>query len=154
MKKKSIIIFISILIIDLIIKYLILNNFDLFQSKTIINNFFALTYVQNYGAAFSILEGNRYFFIVITIASIIMMYYLFIFNKKQSDIEVTVYSVLLGGILCNLLDRIIYGYVIDYLDFNLFGYNFPVFNFGDICISISMLILIIIIYKGEKHERI
>ncbi|MDD3392619.1 MAG: signal peptidase II [Bacilli bacterium] len=154
MKKKAIIILISILIIDLIIKYFVVNNFMLYESKTIINNFFRITYVQNNGAAFSILAGNRFFFITIAITSIIMIYYLFIKGKVLNNLEVAVYSLLIGGIICNLLDRIIYGYVIDYFDFNIFGYNFPVFNFGDICITIATFMLIIIIYKGESHERI
>lgn len=62
-----------------------------------------------------------------------------------------IYGILLGGIIGNLIDRIIYGYVIDYLNFNIFGYNFPVFNFADICIVISIFIIIIEILKGDKN---
>lgn len=56
---------------------------------------------------------------------------------------------LLGGILGNLLDRIIYGYVIDYISLNIMGYSFPIFNFADICIVIAILLMIIKTIKGD-----
>lgn len=59
---------------------------------------------------------------------------------------------MIGGILGNLFDRIIYGYVIDYLDFYIFGYNFPIFNIADICIVISVILIIIDTLWGGKGE--
>ena len=54
--------------------------------------------------------------------------------------------------MSNLLDRIIHGYVIDYISLNIFGYHFPIFNFADICIVISMTILVLLQLRGEKNE--
>ena len=59
---------------------------------------------------------------------------------------------LIGGIIGNLIDRIIYGYVIDYLDFNIFGYNYPVFNLADSMIVISIILLILFINKGDTYD--
>lgn len=61
---------------------------------------------------------------------------------------------LIAGILGNLIDRIIYGYVIDYLDFRIFNYNFPVFNLADTLIVLATIALLIKTYKEEKHGKI
>ena len=63
--------------------------------------------------------------------------------KKLDKFDIIGYSLLTGGIIGNLIDRIIYGYVIDYLDFYIFNYNYPVFNFADISIVIGVIIVII-----------
>lgn len=149
MKKVYIFALIS-LIIDQIVKILVSNYLILGQTIKIINNFFYLTYVQNKGAAFSILIGYRYILIIITF---IFLYYLHKCIKKQKSfnkLEIISYGLLLGGIIGNLIDRIIYGYVIDYFDFMIFNYNFPIFNLADSFIVIGCIILVINSYlKGE-----
>lgn len=149
MKKVYIFALIS-LIIDQIVKILVSNYLILGQTIKIINNFFYLTYVQNKGAAFSILIGYRYILIIITF---IFLYYLYKCIKKQKSfnkLEIISYGLLLGGIIGNLIDRIIYGYVIDYFDFMIFNYNFPIFNLADSFIVIGCIILVINSYlKGE-----
>lgn len=149
MKKVYIFALIS-LIIDQIVKILVSNYLILGQTIKIINNFFYLTYVQNKGAAFSILIGYRYILIIITF---IFLYYLYKCIKKQKSLnklEIISYGLLLGGIIGNLIDRIIYGYVIDYFDFMIFNYNFPIFNLADSFIVIGCIILVINTYlKGE-----
>lgn len=151
MKKIS---FLSLIIvlIDQIIKILISNNLELYNSIEIIKNFFNITYVKNIGAAFSILNGNVVFLILVSILALIAIYFLLLKNKKFNKIQTILYSLLLGGIIGNLIDRIFRGYVIDYLDFTIFNYKFPVFNFADICIVISVIILLLISIKEEKNE--
>lgn len=153
MKKVYIIALIS-LIIDQIVKILVSNYLILGQTTKIINNFFYLTYVQNTGAAFSILIGYRYILIIITL---IFLYYLYKYTKKQTNLNklaILSYGLLLGGIIGNLIDRIIYGYVIDYLDFMIFNYNFPIFNLADTFIVIGCIILVINSYaKGENSWK-
>lgn len=139
------------LIIDQIIKLIITNSVDLNQGINVIKGFFSITYVRNYGAAFSILTGNRLFLIIITIMALLLIYFIFIKSEKNSKLQLTLYGILLGGILGNLLDRIIYSYVIDYLDFNVFGFNAPVFNFADICIVISTILIVITTFKESLN---
>lgn len=138
-----------IVIIDQLIKMIILNHVDLNETINIIDNFFAITNVKNIGAAFSILSGNRLFLILISFLALIIIYYYLLKNKNLKKIEIVTYFLLIGGIIGNLVDRIVYGYVIDYLEFNLFNYNFPIFNFADICIVIGCLLLGLITIKEE-----
>lgn len=153
MKKVYIIALIS-LIIDQIVKILVSNYLILGQTTKIINNFFYLTYVQNTGAAFSILIGYRYILIII---NLIFLYYLYKYTKKQTNpnkLAILSHGLLLGGIIGNLIDRIVYGYVIDYLDFMIFNYNFPIFNLADTFIVIGCIILVINSYaKGENSWK-
>lgn len=138
---------IILIVIDVVIKLIISNNLILNQSISVINNFFYITYVKNTGVAWSILSGKINLIIVITLA-IIMLLIIYIFNKKSySVLEIISYSMLLSGSIGNLIDRIIYGYVIDYLDFNILGYDYPIFNFADICIVIG--IVLILIFGGK-----
>ena len=150
MKKIFSISFICILI-DQIIKFIITININVTESKNIIKNFFRITYLQNNGAAFSILSGNRIFLILITLLSLILIYFILIKNKRINNIESICYGSLIGGIIGNLIDRIRLGYVIDYLDFNFGNYQYPVFNFADILIVLSAITLLIISLKEVKH---
>ena len=145
--KKIIPISIICLLLDRITKLFITNNLVLNDSYTIINNFFNITLVHNDGAAWSILSGNRLLLIIISFIALFIIYFLFIKNKKLSKLEKIIYGMLIGGIIGNLIDRILYGYVIDFLDFKIFNYNYPVFNIADCCIVIAAILLIIDIVK-------
>lgn len=140
--KKIITISSFLVIIDQIIKIVVTKNIILNSSIILINNFFSLTYVKNTGAAFSILTDNVLFLILISLASLIGIYFYFIKNKSLSKAEIITLGFLIGGLVGNLIDRIFYGYVIDYLSFILFNYNFPIFNLADICIVLSTIALI------------
>ena len=144
------IIFICVLI-DQIIK-VIINNY-VSSSITIIKNFFYITNAYNYGGAWSILYGKRILFIIITLILIYLIYKIFIKDNKLSNKDNIIYGMLLGGTIGNLLDRIFRGYVIDYLDFYIFGYDYPVFNFADMLIVISVIFIIIKLIRGDKSEN-
>ena len=101
------------IIIDQIIKFIINNNIDLYNQNTIIDNFFYMTNVRNYGAAWSILTGSRIMLIIVTILIMIGLYYFFIRKEKLKKYEKVIYGFLYGGIIGNLIDRIFRGYVID-----------------------------------------
>ena len=153
MKKEPYIIALFFFIIDLISKQLITNLMNLSESIKIINNFFYITYTKNNGAAWSILEDKRILLMIITV------FVLFLINKymnktKLSKLENFTYGMIIGGIVGNLFDRVFYGSVIDFLDFRIFGYHYPVFNLADSFIVIGIIILIIMSIKGEYHERV
>ena len=142
---------IIVLIVDFISKLFISNYFILNKSVSVINKFFYITYTNNYGAAFSIMQNSRFLLIFISVLVLfILVYYL---NKKKIDnrLEIFCYSLLLGGLLGNLVDRIIYGYVIDFFDFYIFGYEFAIFNVADVAIVISIIILIFIEFVGDRN---
>lgn len=145
--KKIIPISIICLLLDRITKLFITNNLVLNDSYTIINNFFNITLVHNDGAAWSILSGNRILLIFISLIALFIIYFLFIKNKELKKIETLIYGMLIGGITGNLFDRVLYGYVIDFLDFKIFNYNYPVFNIADCCIVIAAILLIIDVVK-------
>lgn len=149
MKKKVFIFSLIIIAIDFIIKRIVLN---FVTNICIIPNFFYLTLAKNTGAAFSLLENKIIFFIII---AFIVIYYIFKYSIKEDidKLEQVSYILLIGGIIGNLIDRVIYGYVVDYLRFIIFSYNFPIFNLADICITIGAIFLIISIFRKEKNNE-
>ena len=119
----------------------------------VIRGFFRITYTCNDGAAFSILKGKRVFFIIMTIIVVFLIAYYLLKNKVY---WVEKYSLLLiiSGAVGNLIDRIMYGYVIDFLDFIIFGYDFPVFNIADSFITIGAIGLIVsILFLNKEGEN-
>ncbi len=150
--KKVIVIAVICTLIDQVIKNVLFWLLSFGSSVEVISNFFSLTMIQNTGAAFSILSSNTLFLIVVSIISLCLIYYFFIKDRDLVKVEEYLYGILIGGILGNLIDRIVRGYVIDYLDFNVFGYNFPVFNLADVCIMVSIVLIVIHLVKGEKNE--
>jgi signal peptidase II len=154
MTKKNIFYSLRFIIIDQLIKGIITNNIVFGSSIVIINNFFEITNVSNTGAAWSILSNNVLLLIIIAILAMLIIYYLFIKNKVLHKYQALAYSTFYAGIIGNLIDRLLFGHVIDYLSFNIFGYDFPVFNMADIYIVTSMVVIIYFIYKEDKHGRI
>jgi len=113
----------------------------------IIKDHFELRYVENYGAAFGILQQKRYFFIIITcIVLIIFISYLIKNQDSLSSFLKISSSLLLGGAIGNLLDRIRLGYVVDFIRVNIIKlYDFPVFNISDIFIVIGTTLIVYVI---------
>ena len=152
MKKgfKSILFFgIIFAIIDQIVKIVLSNKMIINQTFIIIKNFFSITLVHNTGAAFSILMGSRWLLSLIGIAALIGLIIYILKLEVIDDIDIFIYSLLFGGILGNLLDRLMRGYVIDYLSFNFGEYYFPIFNFADICIVIAIMIMLFRMIKED-----
>lgn len=141
--KKVTIFSIIFFVVDFFVKLIISSNLKLYDTINIIPNFFSIVYVRNTGAAFSILENSRILFIIVAIIAIVLLYKYFIKNVNENKFNILCYSMLTGGILGNLFDRIVYGYVIDYLSFDIFEYKFPVFNLADSYIVISIILLIL-----------
>lgn len=146
-------IFIATLILiflDQITKYIIINNMVIGDTISIIQNFFSITSHRNRGAAWGILENSRLFFIVVTfIFLIILLGYILKNINKLKLIDKIMFSLILGGGLGNFIDRLKTGEVVDFLDFNILGYAFPIFNLADIFICLGVFLLVIKIYKEE-----
>lgn len=143
-----ILIIILFLFIDQLIKFLVASNMYVGQSIIIISNFFKITYVTNDGAAFNLFSGNILFLVII---AILVIFYIIKNIKTLEKKEKYIYSILIAGILGNLIDRIFRGFVIDYIDFRIFGYDMAIFNFADICIVCSCILLVLMeVIKWRK----
>ena len=131
----------------------------LFTSKLIVDNvtsghhytnaLFSLTFLKNSGAAFSILENAREFLIIISIVATTLLF-LYVHNNKSIHlISVSFIALLSAGIMSNCHERIVLGYVRDYIQLNFI--NFPIFNVADIFITIGVIALVVILffYKGK-----
>lgn len=148
--KKIGIISLIVIIIDRILKVLVTNNFALNVRNKIIDGFFYITNCHNEGAAFSLFSGNVLFLIFITLI-VLFLIYRTINKENVNKIGILAYGLLLGGILGNLYDRIFYGYVIDYLDFVIFKFNFAIFNLADAAIVIGAILLIV--FEGSDNDE-
>ena len=150
MKKKitilSIITFL-IIVIDRVVKILVNRYIPLNKTVNVIKNVFYLTDLHNEGAAFSIMYGLRYILIAISIAFLVLIIY-YMYKKKKYNIE---FALIIGGLLGNLIDRIVFGYVIDYIGVIIFKYYFPIFNIADALIVIGAIILLFR-KDGDKNE--
>ena len=117
------------------------------NSIKIIGNFLRLSYAENKGAAFSILQNQRIFFLIITIVMLVFLALIYFKTKNISKMSRLSVAMIIGGAIGNFIDRFRLGYVIDFIDVR-FGsfYNFPIFNIADsfvVCGTILMVILIL-----------
>ena len=143
---------VSLVSLDQYTKSIILNYFELYQSKTIIDGFFSLTYVQNFGAGFSIMQNARSTFLIITPICLVGFTYLFI--KSNDKLSKTALLLMVSGTIGNFIDRIVRVYVVDFLDFIIFGWDFPIFNVADIFLTVGVCLYIIALIKEEKDAKI
>lgn len=143
---EIIIVFIAI-IIDQLSKYFAVKYLKPIGSFPIINNIFHFTYVENRGAAFGILQNRTLFFIVITVIVGTILIYSIVKIPGSTFYKFTL-SMILGGAIGNLIDRVRLGYVVDFIDFKFFP---AVFNLADSMIVVGAFLLcyILIFKKGN-----
>lgn len=151
----AILIIIITILVDQLSKYTAFTTLKDHDPVVIINNFFQLNYVKNYGAAWGILQNQRFLFVGLTMLVLIIIGFYAKTNKSLTITTRTSLALIAGGAIGNLIDRIRMGYVIDFLDIN-FGnlYDFPVFNFADsfIVVGAFLMMYLIITNKYEKQE--
>lgn len=140
-------------ILDQAIKILLELVLNYQEAIVIIPNFFDITLVHNYGAAWSLFDGNRLFLILVTVVFLGVLYYVYLKDKDITKLEAIVLGLLVGGVLGNLCDRVIRGYVVDYLSFQFFHYHYPVFNLADSCIVIAVIMIFIDTVRRSIDER-
>ena len=109
---------------------------------------FRLDFVKNYGAAFNIFSGSRIFLSFISIIFSILLIYIILRKNTLNSIDLYSYSFILGGTIGNGIDRILKGFVIDFINLNII--NFPVFNIADISINIGFVFLLYSIFKTKR----
>ena len=137
---------IFIFIFDQTTKYLIIMNHDNFINKDYI--LFSIENVKNHGAAFNLFSGSRIFLSMVSIFISLFILFLIFRKKNTSTIDLYSYSFILGGSLGNGIDRVINGYVLDFIKLNYI--NFPIFNIADISINIGFLLILFGLLKNRK----
>lgn len=146
MRKKVYIYSFIFFLIDFISK-IVIANIHIDMPYKIINNFFYIDMVTNKGAAFSIFSGWSALFILIAIG---VLFYIDRFIVTDAS-HFLYLSLIIGGILGNLIDRLLYGEVLDFLSFRFGSYYFPIFNLADTFICIGVFLLIIEYYRSGKN---
>lgn len=145
----------TVILLDQILKQLVRVTMDLNQSIPVWNQVFHLTYIQNYGAAFSMLQNQRLLLLATTSILLLGMsgYLVWKYRTLQPWIKLSM-SLIIGGGIGNLIDRVLLHYVVDYIDFRVF----PVFNAADIAVTVGcgLLILYIMVLepRAEKRKKI
>lgn len=141
---------ILVFVIDQLVKHLVVSTMHLGQSFPVIKGIFHITYVLNPGAAFGMLEHQRWFFIVVALVAVLLGVFFYRKLQQESILMRSGAGLLLGGAVGNLADRIQSGLVVDFLDFRVW----PVFNIADIAICAGAGILIYDIWQRRNEDEI
>ncbi len=143
-------------LVDQIIKFFVSSNLKPIGSVSVIDNIFSLTYVENRGVAFGMFSDMRWVFVALTSVLLFLLIFYMFKRKPNSKLFYISTGLIIGGGIGNLIDRIFYGYVIDYLSLSFFS---PVCNFADYCITVGTVLLIIYLlfisddFKGNKKAK-
>ena len=150
----TLVIILAVIILDQITKYLAIGLKK--GSIKLIDNFFSLVYVENRGAAFGILQGKKIILVFFTFLIIMAMcYYLYKGQKSMATISKLSISLIIGGAIGNLIDRVFRHFVIDFISVTFpNGYEFPVFNVADIAVVCGTFLLIIAFMKTNDFEEL
>lgn len=123
-------------------KYLVVSFIGLVESKVALDGVLNFTYIQNEGMAFGLLADKRYIFIVASVIMLIAITAFIFIYRKQANVWLKVScGLILGGGIGNMIDRIVLGYVIDFIDFRMFSFWNWVFNVADACVCIGVFML-------------
>ena len=142
---------------DQLIKILVINNLKPVKSVTVIENLLNFTYVENKGMAFGMLANQRWVFIALTSAVIVALAVAVFKLKKQGTMFYISAALLIGGGIGNMIDRLLYGYVVDYISLSFFP---PVCNFVDYCVTAGVIMLLIYLFfftdflKSDKEKKV
>ena len=143
--------------IDQFTKFIVQSNFELYESKPVIDGVFAFTYIQNRGMAWGMFQGKIPVFLIFTSIFLILAFRIMynVVDKKRYAMVKYMLILLISGAIGNLIDRVKLGYVVDFFSFELI--DFPVFNVADIYVVISMvsaMILLLFVYSNEEVDEI
>jgi signal peptidase II len=150
----------GILLLDQWTKYIIVQKLRLYQRVEVIQGFFNIIHVRNTGGAFGIFGGEKggigsVLFVVVSLIAIGAIVFLFVKIKENEKTLTLSFSLILSGAIGNLIDRLQYGEVVDFLDFHLSTYHWPAFNIADsaICIGIGLMALELLIRDSKKKLK-
>ena len=132
-----------VIIVDQFSKWLVMETFDPLESKTIIPGFFDLTFITNTGAAFGMFAGEQtvwrqVFFVGVAVLALIGLFFAYRHLQDQGWHYVYAIGMIGGGAVGNVIDRLRFGAVIDFLDFYFGKYHWPAFNVADSAITVGV----------------
>lgn len=140
---------ILLVVLDQLVKFLVKTNIPLGEHTNFIPHILGLTHIHNEGAAFSMLSGARWFFVVLTIAFVIFGMWLLLTNKFPHWMGKWSLVLVIGGAIGNLIDRVLYGYVVDM--FETLFMNFAIFNVADIFVVVGGIAFCV--YYAFIHDK-
>jgi signal peptidase II len=143
--------------LDQLSKWYITSTMSLHASYPVIDGFFNITYVRNPGAAFGFLANaapvfRSVFLITVSAAAIVMILYYIARNRSDGILLTGTLSLITGGAAGNLIDRVLFGNVIDFLDVYIGSYHWPAFNVADSAISIGAVLLVVEMFKKKRTD--
>ena len=144
-------IFISLVIGDLIAKYFVFNYIDLHQFIKI-TSFLDITHIHNFGVSFGLFSESLSSTVLIIIAILVVCFIIYLFLNSRDKLESWGLFIIICGAVANIVDRIVNGYVLDFIYFHINQYYWPAFNFADIYISIGIIMIIINMLKKIKKS--
>ncbi len=148
---------IGILLLDQWTKSMVVQKLPLYQRVEVIRGFFSLTHVRNTGGAFGIFGGEKggvgsILFVVVSLIAIGAIVFLYAKIKENEKTLALSFSLILSGAVGNLIDRLRYGEVVDFLDFHLSTYHWPAFNVADSAICIGIGLMALELLRGDRKK--
>ena len=141
-----------LLLCDVITKLYVVLKLELGQKIEVIKDFFYITPAHNTGAAWSMLAGKISFFIIVAGIAVLIIAIYFGTYRVKNGLQRFALLLVLAGTVGNMIDRIAYGYVIDFLDFYIFGYDFPIFNVADSFLTVGVVLIILDMFIFHKEQ--
>ncbi|ARK31072.1 signal peptidase II [Halalkalibacter krulwichiae] len=142
-----------VIVFDQITKWIVDTQMAIGERITLIERFLYFTSHRNQGAAFGILQGQMWFFYIVTIVVIVGIVYYMQKEAKSSRLFGISLGLILGGAIGNFIDRLFRGEVVDFVDTYIFGYNFPIFNVADAALCIGVGLLFIKMIQDERQQK-
>ncbi|KRO03762.1 lipoprotein signal peptidase [Levilactobacillus paucivorans] len=148
----NIILIVVLVGIDQWIKHAVVLNIALGGEKPFIPGIMSLTHLRNDGAAWSILQGQMWFFAVIAVIALGIMGFFFwqYRNQREHWVEELGLALMMAGTIGNFIDRLLNGYVVDM--FQLTFINFPIFNFADSCLTVGVILIAVGVFLADRRE--
>lgn len=152
----SLIICAAVILLDQVSKYLVVQNIAQGASVRCIDGLFHLTYIQNKGAAFGMLSDRRWIFMVVSVVAIGAILVYILKAKPQNMWEKTALGMIVGGGIGNMIDRVVNGYVVDFVEVEFM--DFAVFNVADAFVTVScgiliVYVLVLTVKEGKENKK-
>ncbi|MEI5906101.1 signal peptidase II [Bacillus spongiae] len=142
-----------VVLLDQFTKWLIVQRVNLGEQIKVIEDVLYITSHRNKGAAWGILEGQMWFFYIVTVIVVAGIVYFLQKEAKGKRLYSISLAFILGGAIGNFIDRVFRGSVVDFINTYIFTYDFPIFNIADAALTIGVVLLIIVMFKEERESK-